>query len=207
TAKKNASTPNLTIVSPAVTPGANTLLVAMISTDAPSTPPNTIVNGINNTGTALTWTRAVRSNVQLGTAEIWWAFTPVAHASMTATAVLNNSETASLTVMGFTGAVPNLTGAASLAANAAQGAPNATITTTSANSLVIAVGTDWDSARTMTPAAGQALVNAFNTPNGDTYWVQQTSLPVTAAGTAVARAARHAPLLPAPRHPAALETR
>jgi beta-lactam-binding protein with PASTA domain len=81
----NSGTPNTTITSPAFTPGANTLLVATISADAPSTGANTIVNGINNTGTALTWTRAVRANAQLGTAEIWWAFTNPAHASMTVT--------------------------------------------------------------------------------------------------------------------------
>jgi len=196
TVKKNSGTPNTTIVSPAFTPGAQTLLVAMISADAPSTGANTIVNNITNTGTALAWTRAVRANAQLGTAEIWWAFTNPAHASMTVTAVLNNSETASLTVMGFTGAVPNLTGAATLAAGAAQGAPNATIVTTRANSLVIAVGTDWDLPRTMTPAAGQVLVNSFNTPNGDTYWVQRTSPPVAAAGTSVTMRDSYATLMP-----------
>jgi len=196
TVKKNSGTPNTTITSPAFVPTANTLLVATISADAPSTGANTLVNGITNTGTALTWTRSVRSNAQFGTAEIWWAFTTPAHASMTVTAVLNNSETASLTVMGFNGAVPTLVGAATLAASAAQGAPNATVVTTRANSLVIAVGTDWDLARTMVPAAGQVMVNPFNTPNGDTYWVQRTSPPVAAAGTSVTMRDSYATLMP-----------
>jgi hypothetical protein len=207
TAKKNAGSPNLTVVSPAFTPGANTLLVAMVSADAPSTGANTIVNSMNNTGTALTWTRAVRSNAQLGTAEIWWAFTTPAHASMTVTAVLNNSETASLTVMGFTGAVSTLVGAASVAANAAQGAPTATLITTRANSLVVAVGTDWDNARTMVPSAGQVLVNSFNTPNGDTYWSQRTSSPVAASGTSVTIRDSYATLMPDRWNVAAVEIR
>jgi hypothetical protein len=115
---------------------------------------------------------------------------------MTVTAVMNNSEAASLTVMGFTGAVPSLVGAASLAASAAAGAPNGTLVTTRANSLVIGVGTDWDAARTMMPAAGQVLINSFNTPNGDTYWVQRTSPPVAAAGTSVTIRDSYGTLMP-----------
>ena len=196
TAKRNAGSPNLTVTSPAFTPGANTLLVAFISADAPVDGVNTIVNGINNTGTALTWTRAVRANAQLGTAEIWWAFITPAHASMTVTAVLNNSEPASMTVMGFTGAVPSLVGAASLAASGPNGAPSGTLVTTRANSLVFGVGTDWDSARTMVPRAGQTMVNQFNTPNGDTYWLQRTSPPVAAAGTSVTIGDSYGTLMP-----------
>ncbi len=206
TAKKNAGTANLTITSQAFTPAANTLLVAFISADAPVDGVNTVVNGVNNSGAALTWTRAVRSNAQLGTAEIWWAFTTPAHASMTVTAVMNNSEAASMTVMGFTGAMPSLVGAASLAASAAKGAPTATMVTTRANSLVVGVGTDWDNARTMTPAAGQLLVNSFNTPNGDTYWVQRTS-PITASGTSVTIRDSYATLMPDRWNIAAVEIR
>lgn len=102
----------------------------------------------------------------------------------------------SMTVMGFTGAVPSLVGAASLATSAAAGAPNGTLVTTRANSLVVGVGTDWDSARTMVPRAGQVMVNQFNTPNGDTYWVQRTSPPVAATGTSVTIGDSYGTLMP-----------
>jgi hypothetical protein len=62
--------------------------------------------------------------------------------------------------------------------------------------MVLAVGTDWDLPRTMVPAAGQVLVNSFNTPNGDTYWVQRTSPPVAAAGTSVTMRDSYATLMP-----------
>jgi heme peroxidase/PASTA domain-containing protein/hemolysin type calcium-binding protein len=182
----NANAPNLVVQTAvtAVTPAANTLLVALISTDAPATGANTVVNNMTNTGTALTWTRAVRSNVQRGTAEIWWAFATSAHASMRVTAVLNNSEPASLTVMSFTNAAPSLVGAASLAANAATGAPAAALVTTRDNSMVLGVGIDWDNPRVMVAGTGQTIVNQFRPTVGDTYWVQRTNA-VGAAGTSV----------------------
>src|SRR5436305_819588 len=139
----------------------------------------------------MTWTRAVRSNAQLGTAEVWWAFTPVVRSGMNVTARLNNSVAASLTVMAFTNAASSLVGAAAVAANAASGAPSATLITTRADSYVIGVGTDWDAPRVMTPAAGQTIVNQFTPTVGDTYWVQRTN-PVPAAGpdASIAAAAR-----------------
>ena len=68
------------------------------------------------------------------------------------------------------------------------------------------MGTDWDNARTMTPAAGQLLVNSFNTPNGDTYWVQRTS-PITASGTSVTIRDSYATLMPDRWNIAAVEIR
>jgi beta-lactam-binding protein with PASTA domain len=164
---------------------ANTLLVAFVSTDAPDPccAPNTVVNSVTNSSGALTWTRAVRSNVQLGTAEVWWAFSPAAHAPMLVTATTNNAVASQLVVMTFTGAASSLVGAASLAANSASGAPSAVLTTTRADSYVIAVGTDWDAPRVMTPAAGQTIVNQFNPLVGDTYWVQRTTTPVALPGS------------------------
>jgi hypothetical protein len=101
------------------------------------------------------------------------------------TAVLSNSEAASMTVMTFTGAAPSLTGAASRAASAPSGQPSASLVTTRGNSLVIGVGTDWDAPRVMTAPAGQTIVNQFRPPVGDTYWVQRATNAVPAAGTTV----------------------
>ena len=186
TVTRNSSTQATTISSPLIAAAANTLLVAFVSTDAPDPccAPNTVVNSVTNNNGAMTWTRAVRSNAQLGTAEVWWAFTPVVRSGMNVTARLNNSVAASLTVMAFTNAASSLVGAAAVAANAASGAPSATLITTRADSYVIGVGTDWDAPRVMTPAAGQTIVNQFTPTVGDTYWVQRTN-PVPAAGTSV----------------------
>jgi hypothetical protein len=184
---KNNSTPNTTVVSPAFPVAAGTLLVAFISADGPSTgTTNTQVNSMNNSGAPLTWTRAARSNVQRGDAEIWWTIASTARTSITVTGVLNLSNVASMTVVGFTNASP-IAGGAVATANAAQNsglAPTVSLTTTRANSWVFMVGTDWDAIRVMTPAAGQTLVNVYNPPANDTYWVQRTTAPVTAAGTA-----------------------
>jgi len=183
---RNRSAQTTTIVSPTLTTAANTLLVAFVSTDAPDPccAPNTNVTGVTNTTGALTWTRAVRSNAQLGTAEVWWAFAPTAHTGMTVTASLNNPVAASMTVMAFTGAASSLVGAANGVFSAASGAPTGTVVTTRPNSYVIGVGTDWDSPRVMSPAAGQVIVNQFNPTQGDTYWTQRTN-PIGAAGTSV----------------------
>jgi len=197
TVTRNSSTPATTISSPLIAAAANTLLVAFVSTDAPDPccAPNTVVNSVTNNNGAMTWTRAVRSNAQLGTAEVWWAFTPVARSGMNVTARLNNPVAASLTVMAFTNAASSLVGAAAVAADAASGAPSATLITTRADSYVIGVGTDWDAPRVMTPAAGQTIVNQFNPTAGDTYWVQRTN-PVPAAGTSVTISDTYGPTMP-----------
>jgi hypothetical protein len=166
---------------------ANTLLVALISADGPATGTNTTVNSMNNNASApnLTWTRAQRANTQRGTAEIWWAFAPTAHPTMTVTAVLNFSEPASMTVVGFTGAANSLVGAATIAANGALNSntiPSASITSTRANSWVFGVGVDWDSNRVLTQSANSTMINQFQTSNGDTYWSQRTTNPVPLAG-------------------------
>jgi len=208
TVTRNSSAQALTISSPLIAAAANTLLVAFVSADAPDpccAPNTTVTRMVNNNG-GLTWTRAVRSNVQLGTAEVWWAFTPVAKSGMNVTATLNNPEAASLTVMAFTGAASSLVGAASVAANAPSGAPTATLVTSRAHSLVIGVGTDWDAPRVMTPAAGQTIVNQFNPTVGDTYWVQRTG-DVPAAGTSVTIRDTYGAIMPDRWNLAAIEIR
>jgi hypothetical protein len=174
----------LQITSPAIVPPANTLIVAFIAADGPVGAANTIVNSVTNIGgTALTWTRQVRSNVQLGTAEIWTAFTTPAHASMTVRAVLNNDMASTIAVMMFSGADPSMVGAARLAANAPTGAPTASIVTTRSNSLVFGVGVDWDRPRAMIAGANQTRLHLFRPDVGDTYWVQRVNDAVLAAGT------------------------
>jgi beta-lactam-binding protein with PASTA domain len=192
TVTRTLTAPNLTIASPPFAVAGNTLLVAFISADAvpAGAGVNTIVNSINNNASlpALTWTRAARANVQRGTAEVWWAFSPTARASMTATAVLNSSQVASMTIVGFQGAANSLVGAASITANNPTGnptQPSATITTTRANSWVYGVGVDWDLGRVLTPSANATMVNQVISASNDTYWVERITNPQVLGGVPV----------------------
>jgi beta-lactam-binding protein with PASTA domain/Ca2+-binding RTX toxin-like protein len=182
---RNATSPNTTITSPTFAVAANTLLVALISSDGPVSGTNATVNSMNNSGTLLTWTRAQRANTQRGTSEVWWAFAPTARTSMTVTGVLNFSEVASMTVVGFTGAQNTLSGAATVIANGALNAnkiPSASLTTTKPSSWVFGVGNDWDNFRTLTAGANQTLVNQSTNAITDTFWVVRTTNPVSLAG-------------------------
>jgi hypothetical protein len=69
--------------------------------------------------------------------------------------------------------------------SAASGAPSATLTTTSANSLVIGVGTDWDNAIARVPDTNQSLVHQLRSGTGDTYWVQMQTVLNAASGLSV----------------------
>jgi hypothetical protein len=104
---------------------------------------------------------------------------------MTVTAALNQSEARSMTVVAFTGAASSLAGAASAIANAASGAPTGSVLITRDNSLVFAVGVDWDSPRTMVPGPSQTSINQYTPTVGDTYWVQRSNTAIPAAGTNV----------------------
>jgi beta-lactam-binding protein with PASTA domain/Ca2+-binding RTX toxin-like protein len=184
---RNNTSPNSTIASPAFAVAANTLVVAFISTDGPASGTNVVVNGVNNnnSGTALTWTRAQRVNTQRGTSEVWWAFAPTARASLTVTGVLSLSEVAQMTVVGFTGAQNTLAGAATAIANKATGLtgnPSLTVTTTKPNSYVFGVGNDWDNRKTLTAAAGSTIVVQSPTGITDTFWTVRSTNPVAVAG-------------------------
>jgi beta-lactam-binding protein with PASTA domain len=189
---RNTMSPNTIITSPAFAVAANTLLVAFVSMDGPDTTPATpagsrqVVNSMTNSGAALTWQNAARANAQAGDAEVWYAFVPTARASITVNSVFRFSATASMTVVGFTGAANTLAGAATAIASKATGVagdPTASITTTRANSLVFGVGTDWDSPRRITAGAGQTKLNQSSVAAiTDTYWSQRLNAPVPLAG-------------------------
>ena len=129
-----------------------------------------------------------RTNVQLGTSEIWRAFTATALANVTVTATLSRAVSSSITVMAFSGvdtSGANGSGAigATASNNAAQGTPTATLTATRAGSIVVGVGNDYDNPVNRAVPAGQSLVHHYLSPVGDTYWVQRLSSPVASAGT------------------------
>ncbi|HEV2633611.1 MAG TPA: IPT/TIG domain-containing protein [Actinocrinis sp.] len=159
------------------TPGD--LIVAFVSGDGPT--------GSNQkakvTGGGLTWTLAKRGNNQNGTAEIW---TARATGTLTAAAITATLTTANygeaLTVVAF-GNAPG-TGQTASAAKA-EGAPTASLTTTTANSWVFAVGNDWTASVPRTVGPNQTLRAQSTDSRGDTYWVQSTTGPTPTVGTAV----------------------
>src|SRR6185437_16232550 len=188
TISKNQSTASTTVTSASFSTGAGQeLLLAFISTDY-LTGANTTVKTVSGAG--LTWELVARTNVQSGSSEIWRAFAPSALSAVTVTATLSQKVQSSITVMSFSGvdtSGANGSGAigAVASANAANGAPNASLVTTRNNSLVIGVGNDYDNAVARTPANGQQVIHQYLTSAGDTYWVQMQTSPTPASGTNV----------------------
>jgi hypothetical protein len=95
-----------------------------------------------------------------------------------------------MTVMSFTGVDSTGTNGANAVGNVgsnngATGAPTVQLSTTRNNSLLIAVGNDWDTATARTVVTGETLVHQYLSPNGDTYWVQRTTSAVSLGGTTV----------------------
>ena len=188
TTSTDRATKATTIASPSFSTAAtNELLLAFVSTDAPSSGTNTSVSSI--AGGSLTWTLVTRTNTQLGTSEIWRAFASAKLSAVTVTATLSQSEGASITVMSYTGVnTTGTNGAGAIGAigsgNANPGAPTASLLTTKANSWVVGVGNDWDNAISRTAGANQTVVHQYVSTTGDTYWVQRVTT-LSPAGTTV----------------------
>ncbi len=176
-----------TIATPAFnTISGSELLLAFVATDAKSA--GITVTGV--TGAGLTWALVRRTNAQLGTAEIWRAFAPSALSNVTVTARLSQSVAASITVVTFTGAdTTGISGAGAIgnttSANAASGAPSASLVTTRNGSWVFGVGNDWDQGLTRTAASGETVLHQYLATVGDTYWVQEQNSPTLLSGATV----------------------
>jgi len=187
-ASMDRTTAGTSIASPEFsTASGNELLLAFIAADSAS---GTNVTVSNVSGGGLTWAIVVRTNSQKGSAEIWRAFATAPMTNATVTATLSQSVVSSITVMSFTGADgsgSNGSGAigATGTANAASGAPAASLVTTRNNSWVFGVGNDWDNAMARTPGAGQSLIHQDLASIGDTYWVQMQGSPTSLSGTNV----------------------
>jgi hypothetical protein len=169
------------------TAAPNELLLAFVASDA-ALGTTVTVNSVSGAG--LTWTLVVRTNAELGTAEIWRAFAPTPLANVTVTATLSQSVTSSLTVVSFTGVdISGVNGSGAIGAigsrSAPSGAPTASLVTTRDGSWVFGVGDDWDSPIARAPGAGQSLVHQNFSSTGDTYWVQKQNAPTPATGTTV----------------------
>jgi hypothetical protein len=75
---------------------------------------------------------------------------------------------------------------ASAFASRSSGAPQVSLTTTRANSLVFGVGIDWDQAIPRTLDVNQTLLHQWvDTATGTTFWVQNTSVQSGPAGSLV----------------------
>jgi len=114
---------------------SNELLLAFVSTDSLSA--RMTVTGV--TGGGITWVLVQRTNVQMGTSEIWRAFAPSTLSAAVVKATLSKSVVGSMTVVTFAGADPSGTsGSGAIGAtgsgNANPGAPTATLVTTRSNS-------------------------------------------------------------------------
>jgi Viral BACON domain len=187
TVSKDNGSASSSVTSPAfATSSGNELLLAFVATDAFSA--NMTVTSV--TGAGLTWTLVQRTNTRGGTSEIWRAFATTTLSNATVTANLSQSVVSSLTVMSFTGvdtSGTNGSGAigATGTANAASGAPSASLTTTRNNSWVLGVGNDYDNAIARTVGANQTLVHQYLSPTGDTYWVQRQNAVTPTSGTVV----------------------
>jgi len=169
-----------TMTSPSLTTTtANDLVVAFVAGDGS---PGSGNQAYTVSGAGLTWTMAKRSNTQSGDSEIWWARASGILSSQTvrATPTASNFH-GSLTVVAFANAGGI---GVTAAAGAATGAPDLALMNTAVGSWVYAVGNDWDRAVAHTPVSGQVIVHQrIDTPVGDTFWVQSTAAPNTAAGT------------------------
>jgi IPT/TIG domain/Bacterial Ig-like domain (group 2) len=134
------------------TTSSNELLLAFVSADASSKKsPNTTVTAISGGG--LTWQLVQRTNAQLGTSEIWRAFAKNVLSNVAVTVTLSQSVAKSVTIVSFIGADPTgINGSGAIGAvgtaNAATGAPTASLVTTRNNSWVFGVGNDLTSSLT-----------------------------------------------------------
>src|SRR5690242_2839189 len=169
------------------TTAGNELLLAFVATDGVSSP-NITVTGV--TGGGLTWVLVKRTNVQLGTAEIWRAFAPNPLSGVTVRANLSQSVCSMLAVLSFTGVDTSGTNGSGAVGqtgtgSANPGAPTASLVTSRDASVVLGVGNDWDRPVSRTPGAGQAVVRQYLPPVGDTYWLQMQSSPIPLSGTSV----------------------
>ncbi len=132
-------------------------------------------------GAGLAWKQVRRANGRAGDAEIW---TATAASKLTGVAVTSTPAVGGfdqqLTVLTFADAAG---AGASAAASAASGAPSVSLTASAAGSLAFAVGNDYDHAISRTTSPGQVLISQWvDTGTGDTYWVQGTGTPSSAAG-------------------------
>jgi Bacterial Ig domain/Lysyl oxidase len=156
-------------------------LAAFVGSDGPA---GSGKQKVTVSGAGLSWRLVKRENGRSGDSEIW---TATAASQLGKVKVTSKPAKAgypqSLTVMSFEDAAGM---GASADASRKSGAPSVSLTTTAANSLSFAVGTDWDNAIGRTLGSGQAMISQWvDTMRGDTFWVQGSSRASSADGQRV----------------------
>jgi hypothetical protein len=149
----------LSISSPALTTTqAGDLLVAAVDVD-----PSLAATQVDTvTGGGLTWTLAKKATTTTGDAEIWTAH-PTGTVSGLVTTVTGTQYTdgGQITVVALAGA--SGVGASNAAAGT-TGVPTVNVTTTAANSWVLALGDDWSNSTARTLGSGQTLMHVSGPP-------------------------------------------
>lgn len=167
-----ATTPTFSTAQPGET------LVAFVAADGPQGAAQTLTVS----GAGLTWTLAARSNAQAGASEVW---TATATAKLTGVTVSSTESRTGYHQMLTVLALQSSSGVGAVqTANAATGAPTASVTTTRSGSLIYGVGNDWDNAIGRTVGTGQAMASQWvDTGAGDTFWLQNRTTAAASAGT------------------------
>ena len=184
----DSSSASATISTPAFTTSAgNELLLAFIAADGPSGG-SIQVNSMSGAG--LTWSLVKRTNSQLGTSEVWRAFSATPLTNVVVSATLSSPAASSITLLSFKGVDTtgtNGSGAigATASANASSGAPSTSLVTTRNNSWVLGVGNDYDNALSRVVGANQSMIHQYLASVGDTYWVQGQNAPTPLSGSTV----------------------
>jgi hypothetical protein len=178
---------NGTVTTPSFdTAGPDEVLLAFVGSDGPYQAGG---QSVTVSGGGLTWTLVKRANGQPGDAEVWTATAANQLSGVTVTSTpLVSGYDQNVTVVAYEGADDV---GASAASSAKSGAPSVSLTTTAPSdevSLVFAVGEDYVTATTHTPAAGQVILDQWlDNRTGDTYWSQYTNTPAV-TGTKVTMA-------------------
>lgn len=175
---------NGTVTTPSFdTAAPGEVLLAFVGSDGPYRAGG---QSVTVSGGGLTWELVNRANGQPGDAEVWTATAANQLSGVTVTSTpLVSGYDQNVTVVAYEG-VDGV--GVSAASSAASGAPSVSLTTTAPSneaSLVFAVGEDYVTATTHTPAAGQVILDQWlDNRTGDTYWSQYTNTSVV-TGTKV----------------------
>jgi hypothetical protein len=181
----NGAGTGTTATTPVFSAPANELLVAFVGADGPGISQSQTVTV---SGGGVNWQLVSRSNVMAGDAEIWVASVPSASPNLTVTSTEGspnyNQTLTVLALHGLNGAAVAIGAHAN--ADALNGAPSVSLTTTGAGSWVLGVGSDWDNASARTLGGNQEFLNQqLFTAAGVTFWVQATTSVTPSANTLV----------------------
>jgi len=173
---------NSTLTTPTFTTAeAGEQLFAFVASDGPA---GTGKQSVKVSGASLTWTLVKRANSQSGDAEIWTATAPtqIKKKAVKSTPKVKGYDQL-LTVISMRRSAGV---GASVAAGAPSGAPTVSVITIEDESLVYAVGSDWDSATNRTLGSNQLMLQQdLDTGSGKTFWSQYTSQATGPIGSVV----------------------